>query len=221
MNYCKLRHMNKIFPLQLIIIMISFCGLSVGQLPFNAIEDVAAFKSELRNASQNTKTIACDFTQERHISMMTQPVVSQGKFWFKKPASVRWEYVAPYNSIIIFSRNKAFVQDDDGSSEYDAGSGQVFKNLGDIMFHFILGDLDAAEENYDVTYKENNDIFFVKLEPKIKTAMGPGAVDLFFDKNDYSLSKIIMYEEGADFTAISFFNKTLNGSIRNEVFRLK
>ncbi|MDD3876851.1 MAG: outer membrane lipoprotein carrier protein LolA [Bacteroidales bacterium] len=194
---------------------------SNAQVDFVPIADTDSFKSALQNASRNTRTIVCDFIQKRQIALMTEVIISKGQFWFKKPSSIRWEYTEPYKYLIIFSKNKAFVKDDSSSKEYDAQSNQVFKNLGEVMFRFILGDLDAAENDFSVSYKENNTLYFVRLEPLTEGEGLLGPIDLYFDKTDYSLSEIVMYESGEDFTSISFINKTLNENVRNDVFRFQ
>lgn len=188
---------------------------------FKPFKDVETFRSRLQSESKNTSSITSQFIQERHLSAMTQPLVSRGHFWYKKPASVRWEYVEPYKSLIILTKRKVFIQEDQKKHEYDMQSGSAFQNLGHIMFSFILGDIESAEKDYHIEYLENKSLYFVKLTPRHVGQDIMSRIDLYFDRNDFSLSKIIMYEKGEDFTSIRFENKELNVEVPNEIFKQK
>ena len=199
-----------------------FVFASNSQTSYKAIKDTTLFKKNLQAATGKTSTIACEFVQEKHISKMNQPVVSKGKFWFKKPSSIRWEYTEPYSSLIILSKKKAYVKDENKSKEYDTQSNKMFQDMGEVMFSFILGDVGAAEKKYKMDYRENNETYFVKLIPLNKSVSGSlTQVEMIFDKKDYTLSKIIMYESGSDFTSILFKNKAINKEVSNELFKFK
>lgn len=189
------------------------------QEAYEPIQDVKGFKKELQKASKATKSIACDFVQQRQLSMMTQAIESSGSFWFKRPASIRWEYSQPYAYRIILSGRKAYVQGDEESREFDTESNAMFQNLGEIMFSFILGDLSKAEENYHISYSQTNDHYHVKLLPATEDAIeGLNRIEMYFDKQDYSLSRIIMKAQENDFTQIHFINKVLNTDLDDSLF---
>lgn len=209
--------LKRLFVLSALIVPV----LLTAQENFRPMKDVEAFSEKMQTESQNTASIQSTFVQERQLAAMTQPLVSKGNFWYKKPASVRWEYVEPYTSLIIITKRKVFVKDDDKQQEYDMQSGSAFQNLGEIMFKFVLGDINAAEKDYKVDYQENNTMFFVKLTPRQAEQAAMSRIDLFFDKKDYSLNRIIMYESGEDFTSIRFENKQLNGQISNDIFKFR
>lgn len=186
---------------------------------YTPIQDVKGFKKELQKASKSTKSIACDFVQQRQMSMMTQAIESSGSFWFKRPASIRWEYSQPYAYRIILAGRKAYVQGDEESREFDTESNALFQNLGEIMFSFILGDLSKAEENYHITYSQTPVHYHVKLLPATENVLeGLNRIEMYFDKQDYSLALIIMKAQENDFTQIRFINKRLNTDLDDSLF---
>lgn len=207
------------------LLTISFCMLffllvdANGQ--FQPMQNVDMFKKRMQTESQNTSSISCNFIQERHLAVMTKPIVSKGKFWFKKPASVRWEYHEPYSTLIILSKRKVFIREDKKQQEYDMQSGSAFQNLGKIMFNFILGDITSAENDFNIEYFENKELFFVRLVPKIIKPNDLQKIELFFEKKDYSLAQIIMYENADDYTSIKFTDIILNGHIDAGLFKMK
>ena len=191
------------------------------QSTFKPVQDPTTLKKKLQAESQNTSSIACDFVQERHLLMMTQPIVSNGKFWFKKPASIRWEYVEPYYYLIILTKRKVFVKEDNSKQEYDMSSGNAFQSLGEVMFSFILGDIDAAEKDYKIEYMESNQLYYIKMIPKVHQQNKPVRIDMYFEKKDYTLHEIKIFDSETEYTGIKFLNKTINGQISNEKFKFK
>jgi len=208
-----------------IIMLLSLVMLSSGvsaQSQYRAMSDKDRFSVDMQNSAKSTKSIACQFVQERGIAMMTKPILSKGSFWFKKPSSVRWEYSEPYEHLIILSKRKVFVKDAGTDKEYDTGANSMFKNMGEIMFSFILGDISKAENNYNVEYLESDKEFYIKLRPKTADVdANLELIELFFDKNDFSLNAIKMNETGGDYTRISFENKKINTNISNAMFLFK
>lgn len=184
--------------------------------------DVAGFKNKLELSSMNTKTIDCDFVQEKSSSMLSRTISSKGHFWLKKPGYIRWEYTDPYSYLIIFAKKKVFVKDDGGKKQYDTQSNTMFKELGAMMFNFVQGNIAACEKDYAITYVENEQSYYLKLIPKsAKVQEMLSQVDLYFDKNDLSVSKIKMLESGGDYTLIEFLNKKLNMDIPDTIFSIK
>ena len=47
------------------------------------------------------QSIQADFTQEKHLKILSQPIISTGTFTFQRPQSLRWEYISPIRSILL------------------------------------------------------------------------------------------------------------------------
>jgi len=187
-----------------------------------AMTDIAGFKNKLELSSENTKTIDCDFVQEKSSSMLTRKISSKGHFWFKKPGYIRWEYTNPYYYLIIIAKKKVLTKEDGSKKQYDTQSNTMFKELGAMMFNFVQGNITACEKDYITIYTENDKSYYVKLIPKSAKVQGMlSQVDLYFDKKDLSVSKIKMLEPGGDYTLIEFWNKKLNMDISDTVFSTK
>jgi outer membrane lipoprotein-sorting protein len=196
--------------------------LANAQETFTTIANTDNFKSSLLNASKNTKTIECEFVQVRSLSMLTDKVTSKGHFWFKKPNSIRWEYDSPYSYLIIMSRKKVFIKDDSTKKQFDTQSNKMFKELGMLMLSFIQGNISAFEKEYITTYSESKLNYYLKMLPNsAKQKEVLSQVDLYFDKTNYSVTKIKLTEPGGDYICIEFVNKKLNENISDGVFDFK
>jgi len=73
--------------------------------PVRAADD---FES-LSKSAQNIKSIKADFLQEKHLKILAKPIVSQGRFYFKAPSYIRWEYLAPLKTLTLMNKSGAIV----------------------------------------------------------------------------------------------------------------
>jgi len=217
--------MNKLLVKSMLIFVLIHCffGFSIkAQDGFIALTDITEFNNNLELSSKNTKTILCDFVQEKNMSMLTKKVISKGHFCYKKPGFIRWEYIDPYSYLIVFAKKKVFIKDNDSKKQYDAQSNKMFKEMGVMLFSFVQGNIPACEKDYVITYMENTNSYYVKLVTKTaKLKEMLTQVDLYFDKKDFSVSKIKMIETGGDYTLLEFINKKLNNDISDSVFSVK
>lgn len=62
---------------------------------------------EMREAFAGVKTIRTDFTQEKHMRILDRPLLSEGRFFFRSPADLRWEYAAPVRSVLLMQGGDA------------------------------------------------------------------------------------------------------------------
>ena len=86
--------MRKLF---IISILLLITNLSDAQhAGYKPVTDMAAFKQDFTAASQKIQTIKSDFLQEKNLAMLSDKIVSKGKFWFKKNNLVRMEYQQPF-----------------------------------------------------------------------------------------------------------------------------
>src|SRR6186997_1992031 len=98
--------MRKIFFISLLLTM----GLSMKAqyAGYSPVADPAKFKTDFSAATQKTLSIKSDFVQEKNLAMLSEKIISKGKFWFKKESQVRMEYNQPYQYLMILNKDKVF-----------------------------------------------------------------------------------------------------------------
>ncbi|MDD5570083.1 MAG: outer membrane lipoprotein carrier protein LolA [Bacteroidales bacterium] len=205
------------------IVIVFFINTSVfAQSDFKPLKDVASFKNKIKEMSKTTRSIECNFVQEKSLSVLTKKIISKGYFCFKKENNIRWEYFEPYKYLVVIVNNKISVKDDKSKKQYDSRSNAMFKEFILMMFNFIQGNIDACEKDYTITCMENEHSYYMKMIPKSeKVKKMLSQVDLYFDKKDLTVSRIKMLETGGDYTCIDFINKKINMNIPDEKFRIK
>ena len=77
---------------------------------------------DIRRESKKIHSVSAQFSQKKHVQILTRPLVSKGFFYFQAPDSVRWEYTSPIKSVLITHKGniKRYTQGEKGLVE-DAG----------------------------------------------------------------------------------------------------
>jgi outer membrane lipoprotein-sorting protein len=192
------------------------------QKPVTPMKNVAGFKEKLVTMTSKVNTIESDFVQEKHLSMLSNKIISKGYFCFKKDNNIRWEYVQPYRYLVIISNNKIFIKEDKNQKQYDIESNKMFQEMNRFISGCIQGDILKNEKDYQVGYFEDDNNYFVSLVPKAEAMRKMlNEIQIWFSKTDLTVSRINMVESGGDYTKIDFTNKKLNTNVPAEKFNFK
>ena len=62
-------------------------------------------------AKAGVETLSGEFTQKNRVKLFKQELTSKGRFYFRKPRQIRWEYTAPDPSALILDGNQATLHD--------------------------------------------------------------------------------------------------------------
>jgi outer membrane lipoprotein-sorting protein len=188
---------------------------------FSPVADLVKFKATFAAAAQKITSIKSDFVQEKNLSMLSEKIISKGKFWFKKENRVRMEYSQPYQYLMILNGDKVYVKDGNKENKISAKSNKLFQQVNKIMIDCIQGSvLDNTDFKTRIFENKNNSL--VELTPVAK-----GLKELFktinviVDKKDFSVVSIEMLELSGDNTMLRFSNKELNVTIPDELFIIK
>ncbi len=84
----------------------------------------------IQKESEKLTSVSARFTQSKNMRILSKPLVSTGRFYFKAPDSVRWEYEAPVKSILLMHDGsiKRYTQGVQGLTE-DAGAALQSMNV--------------------------------------------------------------------------------------------
>jgi len=192
------------------------------QVPKTPMKDINGFKEKLANMSEKINTIESDFIQEKNLSILSNKIISRGDFCYRKENNIRWEYHQPYQYLIIISNDKIFIKEDKSQKQYDIQSNKMFQEMNKFISGCIQGDILKNEKEYKVGYFEDEKSYYVSLIPNAeKMRQMLNEVQIWFNRNDLTVTRIIMLESGGDYTKIEFTNKKLNTEIPVEKFSFK
>ncbi|MBN1599205.1 MAG: outer membrane lipoprotein carrier protein LolA [Bacteroidales bacterium] len=185
---------------------------------YTAVTNEEQFSIQLNKFTSDLQTIQAEFTQEKHLQYLETGLKSKGMFWFKSPNSVRWEYHAPYEYILLLNDGKLKMISESSSNEFDTRNNEMFKQVNDMILGAVSGKI-YQQDNYDINTFENNDRYLVVLKPSadyIKELIDK--IELYFDKKNYTVVEIKMIEVSNDYTVIRFSNQLINEILPENIF---
>ncbi len=205
----------------LIILFLFLSFSSFAQKGYKPVSDLTELSKLLNENASKTNTIKSDFVQVKHMAFLQDSIVTNGKFWFKKENTLRWEYTNPFNYIIVINNGKFIIKDDSKKSEFDIKSNKAFQEVNKMIVSSVRGTL--MEENlFNISAFKSLSSYLVRLSPKDKNMKSViQEMDLYFNLKDYTIYKLVMRENEEDYTVISFKNRKINEPIPANTFILK
>lgn len=181
-----------------------------------------AFKQKMNEVTKSVNTIQSDFVQEKYLTVLSEKIVSSGKFFFKKENQIRWEYTSPFKYLIILNNDQVYIKTENKSTQYDLGSNKVFREINNIITGAVQGKLLQDEIKYKPEYFESSQCYLVILTPSDKTMKGYiKSINLYFDKKNFTVIMIKLVELSDDYTVIQFPGRKQNLPISADKFKLK
>ncbi|MDR1172681.1 MAG: outer membrane lipoprotein carrier protein LolA, partial [Bacteroidales bacterium] len=118
------------------------------------VTDVESFRQRL--AAENRFTaIECDFTQYKHLTIMDEPLVSSGKFYYERDDKVRLDYVKPSPYLIVLDGQKVKITSGGKSNVYDMSSYRMVTVMKSILSSCLLGDFSGDGHEYSMSVSED------------------------------------------------------------------
>ena len=175
---------------------------------------------EISTTAKKTKTLYCDFVQEKTSSLVAETAISKGKMYFKSPHSLRWEYVSPQASALIVNNNDVALKTANGTSA-DVNT-RMLKELANIIISSIDGSGLNDSKNFSADLSVSDLHYMVELTPVNKRiAAVYSSIVLIIQRETYLADSIILIEKNGDKMQISFSNHKLNQPLDNKLFNVE
>lgn len=204
----QIASMKKIFMVLLILLML---------LP----ESVRADNFErLRRDSSRISTMSADFVQKKFMKILSKPLVSEGKFYFTAPDSIRWEYRQPIKSVVISDKGntKRYIASGGKMVEDKTGGAQAMKIVLDEVAGWMSGKF-TSNPSFTATLKEGSNTQ-ITLTPVGKSMTGMiEKIEITVTRKDASVKSVRIVENATAETRIDFQHVVINQEIQPSVFQ--
>jgi outer membrane lipoprotein-sorting protein len=171
-------------------------------------------------APVSLQSIQADFTQEKHLKILTHPIIATGTFTFQRPQSLRWEYLQPIRSILLMHGGevKKFIEQD----------GHLVEDKG-MQFGSMQVVLAEISSWLDGRFTENKMFRVVRpspqtieLTPRSQDLAGViSRIELTLADQQGNLDEITIFEGPDSYTKMRFHNRVLNRAVPVSVFTVK
>ena len=171
------------------------------------------------SAVNNLKAV---FVQERHLSILIEPLISKGRCFFIRPRQLRWEIFQPYHSLLIYNNKrmaKFDVQDGNLRKLQPGGEDLMREILGQIIA-WMQGDFESAAKVYHLQMYRKETLHLV-LRPRSKELAGNiQSIELIFSEAMDYIQTVRIIESQMDFIRIDFRQVEHNTEIPEGIFDL-
>jgi outer membrane lipoprotein-sorting protein len=193
---------------------------AVAQTPqgYTAVSNTSSLQTSLAATAKKTQTIASDFTQVKHMKMMNDKVNSKGKFYFKKEDKIRIEYTSPFQYLLVMNGGQIMVRDENKTNKINTRNSKTMQSVNRVMMDCMRGTV-FGNKDFNVKAYENKGQYLLQLTPANSSMKSLFArIDVHIEKSDNSVSKLVMNENGGDYTDMNFTNKKINTSLADALF---
>ena len=176
---------------------------------------------DIERESAKIKSVTAHFSQEKHLQILTKPLVSKGRFYFQAPDFVRWEYTSPVRSVLLMRKGdiKRYTMGSRGFVEDSGGSLESMQIVLQEISRWSRGQF-TGNEHFSATIKRGKGptIILTPKEKGLSTMISCIVINLSPDRPGVIKSVKIVEGEG-NFTLFEFTDVQINGKISEMLFR--
>ncbi len=185
-------------------------------VPGQAVRAESDAFARLRSEANRIQSLQAEFVQKKQMKILVKPLISKGCFYFKAPASIRWEYKSPVGSVMIMHRGeiKRFFEKH-GKMIPDSGANlQAMQVVMQNITRWLGGQF---EDNPDFTTRltENR----ILLTPSKSMSGMIDHIEIQLSEKPGLIHTIYIYEDRENYTKIEFKALKINQPIADSVFR--
>jgi outer membrane lipoprotein-sorting protein len=185
------------------------------------VNDILPIQQRLIAVNRRMKTIDCDFTQYRHLSILENNLISSGRFYFKPDGMIRLEYIQPEASAVVINGEKIKIESGGKTNIYRMSSNPVATAIKTVLSACISGNWDELKNDCQIVFLEDKLTYRMEIKPlhkKVKKYVQK--IEVVFDKKDMSVNRMIITESLTDFTRYVFTNKRFNIPLSDQLFSI-
>ena len=99
-----------------------------------------------RAAARSITSIQADFVQEKQMPILARPLTASGRFIYRAPASLRWEYTRPVRSLLLMLNGEVrrFTQTNDGGLKEDTAAARYMDVAMGEISKWMTGRFDES-----------------------------------------------------------------------------
>ncbi len=169
-------------------------------------------------AARDIRTVQAAFTQEKHLQILAQPLLSRGRLVFAAPDRLRWEYEAPLASVLLM---------DEGRVQRFVKTGETWTEDASAALPAMSFVMQEISRWMNGRFDENPD-FEARLEPGGRIVLSPRkeALSKVIQKIVLQLAdtpgvieSVTVYEDDHNFTRLHFTDVEVNQPVDPALFK--
>ncbi len=184
---------------------------------FAVCDSTEACLHAIEAGQRATRTLAARFEQTKHLSLMSEPLVSRGRFAFKAPDQVLWQIDEPKVTVRIDQQGVHLPDLPNAAAEM--ASLAPFSEMMRELSGLFTGSLTTVQKSFDVTAMGEVTVIRVHLVPRSQQWQQMfRTIDLTFAPPDMAMHTIHIDESLGDSLEIVFSDVHRNDGVADAFF---
>jgi len=201
-----------------VMMLLLFCSFPL-LAQFSPVTDIESFRLRLSTENKQFTNIECDFVQYKYLTIMDEPLVSSGRFYYQQDDKIRLDYFQPSPYLIVLNGQKVKIVVGGKTNVYDMSAYQMITMIKSMLSACLFGDFSGAGRDYRMSVTEDKTVYQVNIEPlnrRMKRYLQK--IEISFDKKDFSVNQLLVREPSGDSTRHVFSNKKFNSPLPDDLF---
>jgi len=158
---------------------------------------------ELQQKLMTEQLLRGDFSQSKTLQIFDRPLVSKGTFLLSHEQGLVWQQMHPFSVLLVLANNKLSQQFADQAPEIiEAKDNPMVFYFSHLFLAIFKGDLNALNEQFELTLKNNNEGWVLHLKPN--SAPLNKVFSTIEIHGGEQINKLNLIELNGDITLISF-----------------
>ena len=192
------------------------------------LETLEDLLKRIEQAHKEHKDFKGGFEQTKYLPEFDDKIESSGKFVFKKPDHVRWEYEKPHKSILVVTGDtgKKWSESTGRTENFKLGDDRGLDAVVKQLFTWFKGEFTKLKDDYDVEIASRKPVT-LKMTPKNKTVKQfIAAIEVKFTEGEDQIDSVKIIEPAAEgddpaYTLYKFKDTKLDSDVKDSEFEIK
>jgi outer membrane lipoprotein-sorting protein len=183
-------------------------------------EELQALLNRLETNLGGLKTLQVDFVQEKHLSIFTSVVKSEGRILFERPDKVRFEITQPFRSVLITNGEAVarYECESGGWKKLDAGDAPMVLIVTRQISAWLEGRFRDESGTYDISAEAGEPPIIVLTPRDEGLRKYISAIRLRLDSAVARVTSVTICEPSGDYTLMTFADESRNAALPANAF---
>lgn len=148
--------------------------------------------------------LQCHFREEKHIALLSTPIVTEGDIHYVRPGRLARRVVTPSPQVILIEGASLRMWDGTREERLDLASQPVVRSFVDSIVALLSGDRAALERSYRLSIAAEGDGYVLTLTPRAAPLSEFLTSIRFTLSRGYDLTRMDMTETSGDVSTTTF-----------------
>jgi outer membrane lipoprotein-sorting protein len=159
-------HSTHYGPTWLIVLLVSICFTTVLQAAPLSPDEITDLVKRLETVYQNRTSLQANFREERHMAILKDPVVNEGKIWFTPPDKIRREITgnSPSTTVIDGKKMTIYYPNLKTAEQYDLEKRPIIRQSLQALTAGL--NFQRVSDYYSIEGTKEDKSYVITLTPK-------------------------------------------------------